>query len=170
MKNKIISVFLIFHICIVVLFSDLFPIKLYPECVQRIVAVYSSWTGGGHGYSFFAPDVGNQNVAKSFTLLENGELIIDAYGSGENSFEVRMSSFIHSMHNSKVPELTARIISSYCFGKYEDSKLVSVSLGKYVAPEIEEFATGGQANYQEFYMGTFQRNSDLATINNENHE
>lgn len=170
MKNKILSIFLVFHLCIVLAFSDLFPIDRFSENTQRIIGAYSSWTGGGHGYSFFAPNVGNQNVAKSFTLLENGEMIVDAYGGGENNFEVRMSSFIHSMHNSKVPELTARIISSYCFGKYENSKLVSVSLGKYVAPEIEEFARGEQASYQEHYMGTFQRTPDLVSINNENHE
>jgi len=155
---------------VVVVFSNLFPVSWFSEDAQKFVTVYSSWTGGGHGYAFFAPDIGSQNIAKSFTLLENGELVVDAYGSGENSFEVRMSSFIHSMHNSQVPELTARILSSYCFGKYENSKLVSVSLGKYAVPEIEEFKAGEQASYQEYYMGTFQRTPDLATINNENHE
>lgn len=134
--------------------------KLNIYFVDRFVDVYSSWTGGGHGYSFFSPDVGYQNAAKVFILTKNDSLIVEAFGGNKTHLDARISSFIHSAYNIKVYELNARLLSAYVFGAYPDAKVVEISLGKYIIPDLRDYATHPLPEFVEYYQGVYSRTQD----------
>ncbi|MFN7115635.1 MAG: hypothetical protein ACK4TA_02490 [Saprospiraceae bacterium] len=161
MKSRFIIYFLAFHLLIIITGSILMPFfKLKVHFIDRLVDVYSSWTGGGHGYSFFSPDVGYQNAAKVFILTENDSLIVEAFGGNKNHLDARISSFIHSAYNIKVYELNARLLSAYIFGTYPDAKVVEISLGKYIIPDLKTYHTQPDAQFSEYYKGIYSHHKE----------
>lgn len=158
MKSRIFTFFLWFHLLVIVTGAILIPFcKLRVDFVDRFIEVYSSWTGGGHGYSFFSPDVGYQNAAKVFILNAQDSLIVEAFGGNSNHLDARISSFIHSAYNIKVYELNARLLSAYIFGAYPDAKVVEISLGKYVIPDLSEANLGKEPEFAAYYSGVYSR-------------
>lgn len=132
--------------------------KLKVHFIDRFVDVYSSWTGGGHGYSFFSPDVGYQNAAKVFILTQQDSLITEAFGDNKSHLDARISSFIHSAYNIQVFELNARLLSAYVFGMHPDAKVVEISLGKYIIPDLKDYTANSESHFSEYYKGIYSRN------------
>jgi hypothetical protein len=161
MKSRLFIYFLWFHFAIIITGAILMPFfKLKVDFINRFIDIYSSWTGGGHGYSFFAPDVGYQNAAKIFILTQKDSLIVEAFGDNKSHLDARISSFIHSSYNIKVYELNARLLSAYVFGMHPDAKVVEISLGKYIIPDLQDYAANPEPQFAEYYKGIYNRNQE----------
>ncbi|HMO39545.1 MAG TPA: hypothetical protein PKC76_16195 [Saprospiraceae bacterium] len=158
MKSRPIIIFLCFHFITIIIGAIVLPFgKCNLGYAGRLLDVYASWTGGGHGYSFFSPDVGYQNVAKVFILTENDSLLVEAFGGNKTHLDARISAFIHSAYNIKVYELNARLLAAYVFGIYPEAKVVEISLGKYIIPNLNEYATNPEPDFSAYYEGTYSR-------------
>jgi len=153
-KTKLIKGFLIWHLLVVVLGSGL--IKISNRTLEGVLLRYSSWTGGGFGYSFFSPNVGNQTVIKTYTMTEGNVLKQDAFGTGDNLFDCRFSAVIHTFRNQKAYELMSRIVASYLFAKYPGSGPAFISVGEYVPQSMAEYRTlRKESRFREIYNGTY---------------
>jgi hypothetical protein len=161
MKSIIVKVFLLVHLFFILTGSVLLQFcNLEYPLLERIIDIYSSWTGGGQKYNFFSPEVGYQNAAKAYILTDNDSLIIEAFGGNKNHLDIRISKFIHSafsIKNAKAFELNARLLSAYIFGIYPNARIVEISLGKVVIPEIKKYLYDPTPSFEEYYRGTYSR-------------
>ncbi|MNL20080.1 hypothetical protein D3C87_1413110 [compost metagenome] len=154
MKTIYLKLFFALHLMFVLIGSNLVEYK--SKTIDKIVLPYASWTGGGFGYSFFSPNVGNQTVVKVYTLRPDKTLRQDAFGTGTSLFDSRFGAVIHTFRNRKAYELMSRIIASYVFNKYPGSAIAHISVGEYQMPKIEAFnANQPAARYMEVYTGTY---------------
>ncbi|CAM3952648.1 hypothetical protein SAMN06265348_104148 [Pedobacter westerhofensis] len=157
MKNLIFKGFLIAHLCTVLLGSGL--IKITNKSFEAALCRYTLWTGGGFGYSFFSPNVGNQTVIKTYTLTARQQLKIDAFGTGRNMFDSRFSSAIHTFRNQKAYELMSRVVVSYISTKYPHQGPVFISVGEYKPESMEQYRAGTKSGkFYEVYNGTYTYN------------
>lgn len=156
MKFKLLKGFLIGHLVVVLLGSGL--IKQQHQVIDRILLHYASWTGGGFGYSFFSPNVGNQTVVKTYTLTAEGQLRQDALGAGKSLFDSRFSAMIHVFRNQKAFELIARITASYMFARYPGCQSTYVCIGEFRPPSMVGYRRGDQSQFREIYNGIYTLN------------
>jgi hypothetical protein len=154
MKTLLLKIFFTVHLVVILVGSNL--VQYQSKAIDSIVLPYSSWTGGGFGYSFFSPNVGNQTVVKVYTLNSRKELQQDAFGTGAHIFDSRFSSAIHTFRNKKAYELLSRVIASYVFVKYPGSSITHVSVGEYLSPSMSDYRLHKQGiRYAEVYNGTY---------------
>lgn len=154
MKTLYLKLFFGIHLVFVFLGSNLFDYK--SKTIDHIVLPYASWTGGGFGYSFFSPNVGNQTVVKVYTLLPDKTLKQDAFGTGTSLLDSRFGAAIHTFRNRKAYELMSRIIASYVFSRYPESGITHISVGEYQTPDMASFRSNQlAAKYREVYTGTY---------------
>ena len=137
MKIVCFKFFLGIHCFFILLGSGLFQFK--SKLMDRLIGQYAGWTGGGFGYSFFSPDVGNQVIVKTFTLLPNEALKEDIIGTGTDMFDSRFSAVLHTFRNEKAYELMSRVAVSYMVAKYPGAHRVYVAIGEYEAPSITAY-------------------------------
>jgi hypothetical protein len=155
MKHKLLKGFLLFHLCIVVLGSGLMKVS-DNQVFDGLMLRYSSWTGGGFGYSFFSPNVGNQTVVKTYTLIGHKMLKQDAFGTGKDILDCRFSSVLHTFRNHKAYELMSRVVASYIFAKYPDAGPTYISIGEYMPPTMAEYRLSRKGNhFREICNGTY---------------
>lgn len=155
MKERLLKSFLYFHLCVVVLGSGLVNV-CNNQVFDGMMLRYSSWTGGGFGYSFFSPNVGNQTVVKTYTLIDGEELKQDAFGTGTNILDCRFSSVLHTFRNHKAYELMSRVVASYIFAKYPNAGPTYISIGEYMPPTMAEYRKFRKGNrFREICNGTY---------------
>lgn len=154
MKYTLIKSFFALHLLIVLLGSGL--IKQNNKLAEAFLLRYASYTGGGFGYSFFSPNVGNQTVVKAYTLDRKKQLRQDAYGIGKNLFDSRLSAVIHTFRNQKAYELTSRMIASHVFANRPGTGVTFISIGEYVPPLMKEYRLHQKTSvFREVYNGTY---------------
>ncbi|WP_276088250.1 hypothetical protein [Pedobacter sp. JY14-1] len=154
MKLKLLKLLFSFHLLIVFLGSNLFEYK--SKFLDNIILPYAAWTGGGFGYSFFSPNVGNQTVVKAYTLHSDKTLRQDALGAGTDMLDNRFGSVIQTFRNQKAYELMARTVAAYVFAKYPDAGVTHISVGEYQSPGISEYRKNKpKARFREIYNGTY---------------
>lgn len=154
MKNIHLKLFFAIHLLFVFVGSNLFEYK--SKTIDSIVLPYASYTGGGFGYSFFSPNVGNQTVVKVYTLKSDKTLRQDAFGTGTTMFDSRFGAAIHTFRNRKAYELMSRIVASYVFAKYPGSAIAHISVGEYQVPTVTAYRLNrSAATYREVYTGTY---------------
>jgi hypothetical protein len=157
MKHLIFKGFLLVHLCFILMGSGLF--KTSNKTLNSTISRYSLLTGGGFGYSFFSPNVGNQTVVKTYTLTAGQQLRIDAFGSGKSMFDSRFSSAIHTFRSQKAYELMSRVVVSYLSTRYPQAGPVYISIGEFAPQTMAEYrANKKAAHFREVYNGTYHYN------------
>jgi hypothetical protein len=148
------------HLLIVALGSGIINIhgRVWDACITR----YCSWTGGGFGYSFFSPNVGNQTVVKTYTVDAQRHIYQDAFGTGDDIAGSRISSVIHTLGNHHAYELLSRMLVSNLYKKYPEANGVYVCIGEFVPPSAKQFRLKtAKDNFREVFTGTFVYNPSL---------
>jgi hypothetical protein len=154
MKRILIISFLVLHLTIIYLGSNLFDLRWLPLPMQAPIGIYFAGVGATN-YNFFAINITSQPVVKCYILGADNDLKEDAFGLEEASYEFKAGLPFEILYFQHAYEVAARLAADDCYRKYPDAKVVKISLGHYQVPSVAEYNAGKQCSYSEFYTGTY---------------
>jgi hypothetical protein len=127
-------------LAIVCLGSSLIPFDFTPDFLAPALATYSAWTGGGHGYSFFSPNPGNQVIAEaSWRVSASNEIETESFGLGGSEFQRRVSSTLTNFLNADVYDLAGRTVAAWVIGQNQPKpNHVLVRLIEIIPPPLHQ--------------------------------
>jgi hypothetical protein len=139
-RITVLKIFFGGHLVIVFLGSSLIPFDFVLEFLAPAVSTYSAWTGGGHGYSFFSPNPGNQVIAEaSWRDSASNEIETEYFGVGGSEFQRRVSSTLTNFLNADVYDLAGRTVAAWVIGHHQPRPdHVLVRLVEIIPPPLHE--------------------------------
>ena len=154
MKKKLIIFLLAMHLLFIYMGTQLFSFGLLPPRVQLGVMYYLSLVGG-HPYSFFSPDIPSQTIVTCLVTDSAGEAHTITFDQSRNTLELRSTYTMQLLADNHDYETITQLAHNYCAARYGHARKIQVSIGRYVAPMMEEYKAGKRGGIKEQYEQTF---------------
>lgn len=133
-----------------------FPRKSPPD---QVLGVYGRWSGASSQYSFFAPTI-TPSLRVSFDVgLDSGEVVHDGLFFEDEAMRLRayaMSLRFNGLRGDEQRASVARGWAAVMFGRYADSREVTIRVDRMRLPTMEDFRAGQRPTWTERYRAEFQ--------------
>jgi hypothetical protein len=149
------------HLCVVVAGAAHFTSHLHGP-VGRGLRFYSSLSGAGESYSFFAPGVGPQLRAR-FTLStpqgERSEETLETGKSREVGFRLgNLAGTVYIVaERTDVRRAFLGALAASRFGAHPEANRVQVSIEAWEMPTMAEYRVGARPRWRSLHDATFVR-------------